>query len=74
MHTITCAPSIRDNFEPSEGVMSRTLASDLDGLENPVPGCVLLISTNTKDNGSSQKQFVKAFGVNGARVDLLQGD
>ena len=72
MHTIACAPSISDSFEPSKGVMSRTLASDLDGLENPKPGCVLLISTNTKDNGSSQKQFIKAFGVYGARVDLLQ--
>ena len=70
MHTITCAPSIRDSFEPSQGGMSRTLASDLDGLENRKPGCVLLISTNTKDNGSSQKQFIKAFGANGARVDL----
>ena len=72
MHTIACALSIRDCFEPRKGVMLRALASNLDSLENPEPGGILLIGTNIEDYGSSQKQLVKAFVVNCRSVDMFQ--
>ena len=72
MHAIARAPSVRGSFEPRKGIMLRALASNLDSLENPEPGGILLIGTNTKDYGSSQKQLVQAFVVNCRSVDVFQ--
>ena len=72
MHAIARAPSVGCSLEPRKGIMLRALASNLDSLENPEPGGILLIGTNTKDYGSSQKQLVKAFVVNCRSVDMFQ--
>ena len=54
--------------------MFRALASNLDSLENPEPGGILLIGTNTKDYGSSQKQFVHGLIIVREFCDFSEGN